>query len=525
MSRVWVTFCVLLCVACGDAGSSKPAPRAPSAAVPTGPFRARALVPADTPYFVASVEPLPDDVLARYDAWMSSIVEMMRTEPGNATPLMREYLDALSGGLGQAMDRIGLGRHARFVVYGVSYFPVLRAEVASSSTLADTLEEWLSRANVPFDTTPIGGKRALAIRGEVDVVAVFPSETDVVATVVLPGETPEMVDEILAGRRPAQPLAGSARLNALTHGELRADFVGAVDVIGVLGELGYVGGSGTACEDELVDLARLAPSIEMRSAYRSDVIDMRMRVVLDRAIASRLAELRVPVPGVELPPARSPLMLVGVGLDLDALDAIIAQAAQAVRRKPFRCGMLADLNALAGELVDGIHGRIPAVLAGLRGAVVEVDRIDLGLNGGSPSGAGRALIIHDRPEEVLALLSAFVPIGEVVEAAEPVRMSMSALVPGMGDLLVARRGPRLAAAVGEDESAVTGLLQAPLPAQGPVAVFGFDMKRYMDFAASMLPTNDPSRRMFAMFEDMGFAAYALYLDESGVTLRMTMQLR
>jgi hypothetical protein len=56
-------------------------------------------------------------------------------------------------------------------------------------------------------------------------------------------------------------------------------------------------------------------------------------------------------------------------------------------------------------------------------------------------------------------------------------------------------------------------------------MFGFDMARYMSFASSLFPPDDPSRAMFSMFDSMGFAGYALYVDERGVALRFTAERR
>jgi hypothetical protein len=502
MSRVWVSFCVLILVACGDAGSSKPAPRAPAAVAPAAPFRALELVPADTPYFVATVDPIQDAELDRYDDWMRTLADLAPPDPRNIE-LWRDYVDLLRGGLAQAMERVGLGRNMRFVLYGQSYFPVLRLEVADSARLVEALTGWLRRTKSRFDTTPVAGLQTIAFRAEhMDLVIAFPSKTEVVATLVVPGETQEMVEEILTGRPPKTPLAGSARLHALESSGAPAHLVASFDFVGLFEELGMTGDSGDPCEDEMYTLAAVVPSLDVTSGWRDGWVDTRIHAALAPTIASWLAGLRVPVPGLELPPRGEPLLVAGAGVDVRAFDEGIARAAYVITRYPFRCEPLRALNRLAADVHGGLLRQLPPVIAGLRGGVVRVDKLEKGAASGA---IGHALVLHEHPEEVVAVIDGYRP-----------------KAPGLGDVVVRSGEGRVAFGMGEDDAAVSKLLREETAAEGPIAVVAIDMKRWTAFVASAAPVaiTREARAMIELYGGQGFVAYGLYADPSGATLRI-----
>ena len=309
-----------------------------------------------------------------------------------------------------------------------------------------------------------------------------------------------MVEEILTGRRPRTSLAGSARLHALESTGAPAHLIASFDFVGLFEEMGMTGDSGDPCEDELYTLAAVVPSIDVTSGWRGGWIDTRIHAALAPTIASWLASLRVPVPGLEMPPRGEPLMVAGAGVDLQAFDAGIAQAAYVITRYPFRCEPLRGLNRIAADVHGGLLRQLPPVIAGLRGAVVRVDKLEK-----DARADGRALVLHERPDELIAVLD-----------------GMRASTPGLDGLVVRAGEGKVALATREDDAAMSALLREDAPADGPIAVVAVDTKPWMDFVAKASPVamTREAKLMIEMLSGEGFVAYGLYADPSGATLRI-----
>jgi len=520
--RVWAVglgLAIALLVACGDA----PSPRAPR---PSATFGALDRIPADTPYVIGLVEPLPPALFERYDAAVLTMLEAMKATP-EANALTRAYQDELRGGVLAWLERSGVGPRLRYVVYGAPLLPVLRAEVASTSRVKDTIVRLLTAAKIPFQATTIGKHPALTIPSDGwSIVVAFPSETELVGAYAPEREAVERMEQLLTAT-PRTSLAASGRLRALARdGRRQLQIVGFADLPRLLDGIGLA----EPCGGEAHDLAALMPTVELSSTWGSDGwFDMRMRAVVDPAIAAALGELRVEMPGLELPPKGDPIGILGAGLDLESLDALVKRAAAAVRARPFRCPQLAALNDLAVTLAGGFVDRLPPLLTALRGAVLRVDRLEPPASPGGPMRVvGHALLVHDDPGALLDLVDREAPPlagAHPVDGGPPIHRSLATFAqPGLDEAALAVQGSLLAIAIGEDDAAVTALVHGAPSTGAPVAVVGVDMKRYMGLLATF-QSSDPASKMLSMFDGFGFAAYALYLDERGVTLRVMMQVR
>src|SRR5262245_61896871 len=130
--------------ACDKSGTA--APQSVKTDLGESPFLS--LVPADTPYVMATFKPVPASYMSKF----SSVFEMMKTEirrtpdaPGS------DLLLALAEEMGPNFDarraeELGLSPRARMAFYGLGLYPVLRLEIADGDRLLGTVERIAGRA-------------------------------------------------------------------------------------------------------------------------------------------------------------------------------------------------------------------------------------------------------------------------------------------------------------------------------------------------------------------------------------------
>lgn len=149
-------------------------------------------VPEDTPFVVASLEPLPDDVMRRYARlWNAAAAGVQKAiddvNPRTLDPETLALLREIDGRLTrEGLRQLGFQPDGRFVLYGIGLAPVLRLPLSDPAEVAALLSRIDEADRDPWPRVRSGGVELASLReddativwGVVDrelVIAAYPT--------------------------------------------------------------------------------------------------------------------------------------------------------------------------------------------------------------------------------------------------------------------------------------------------------------------------------------------------------------
>ncbi|MCA9678391.1 MAG: hypothetical protein H6708_16045 [Kofleriaceae bacterium] len=529
---------LLLAVGCGAHGATPAAAPVAPEAPPADPMLRH--VPADAPWVLAMLEPIPEQI---YDLLIPSVgadsgiydpaLQALRANP-HRTPLENlwmGYLDTLRGmPSGEVADRMGLGKRPRLVVYGLPLYPALRAEVADSGRLFDTLTGLVGRAQMHYSVSHRADQLLLQIEltDTVHLAIAFPSTTEIAAAIYPAADEERYLRHVLGEDLPSRSLGDSGALTRLEHDHgLLPHMIGTVDTAGLIAALGPVTGIDPACDGDAARLAALVP----RLVFGYEQLDARgmvtiLRAVVDPAIVDALEAVRVEVPGLADAAAGHPLAVVGGGLDLQAAAVILGRTQDLLGAHPFRCPALRSLDRLAGQLAFQIRTQIPPPLDEVLGGRVTLDDVEV-----DPSGAhvlAHGVVVAGSTAPLVDAAASVVPqLAAVADDGAPVVVSTAGFqVSWLGDVAIARRGRLLGFATGPAalaavEHEVAGAGDREVAGRSPLLLIGYDVLRILELsgATSTLPGGD-SGMVTQFYRNVSFLVMSVDVDPRGVALRL-----
>lgn len=522
-------------------------------------------VPADTPYVVGVLEPLPAAERAR---WVSALdgmgamwrmqIEIIRDKLGrddadveaDARRILA-WLDAIEAEFTgktfeAALADIGASMDGRGAFYGIGLAPVARGELVDPDKFRAAIARIEQRAGETIPKSAIGGvdywyvdipettlRVLFAIHGKHSVLTVGPS-TDETA-----------LRTLLGIERPSRSLRDSGALQALNkqfgYHPLMSGYVDTVRVADLLtSESSPVEAAllaamkiekpavDAACKTDALVLARLVPRISMGyTKIEGGHMDTVTRLETLPRIAADLQTLRTPMPGGASPAGA--VFDMGFGLKASALPALLNGWADAAATYTFTCPELVDLNASAEGLRTAASNPGIYTVAPMASAVrLIATRVDMAsLQSGTPDVSGKALIASDNPAALLSMAKNFMPElatfdlkpdGQVV--ALPALSSNPLPLPAFA----AMSAQVLALGVGTDQQAALAGDLALDPSFQPLLVYGLDgafyaqMMRFGMDQAALAASNDEEReeaqRMGSMMEEI----YGKWLKHTTVTV-------
>jgi hypothetical protein len=518
--------------------------RKDKAAQLTAPAALFAHIPAGTPYVFASFEPIPRSYWAKMAPPLRRLFDMVpvpdrASSPGErfAVALMRE----LKANMNEAGLRktFGIGAEGRFALYGIGLVPVLRVELADGKALLATIERLQAESGLALPTASVGGRSYWRFAS--DDVLIVAAVTD--NQVVFSGGPLAQVDKalpfIMGVEQPKPNMADGGQLKkvAAQHG-FAGYGVGYVDSTNLL-KLLFVanliesaGGSNAmppACMEQVTALARRFPRLAMGYDEFSDKkIAMRLVFETDAALAGRLKQLTVSVPGLlaGAQPDR-PLFAFGAAIDIDKARQLAVDATDGVNRVAAACGT-EDLSQGAAEARAAASQPLPPGLDKIRGGLVSVLDGSLGPDGKPTGVSAYAVLATDDPNGLLELVKAqlgssmpAVPADgkfhDVVPAGQ---------VPGLGAVSAAVKSKAIVAAVGTGGSAAA---ERALTRTGPSPLLyvSYDYGKLMTKVMAAAPPGGEVEKDVVSAMSQLFGAFSMWAlaGDQGVTLAMEMELR
>lgn len=533
-------------------------------------------VPADTPYVFANLEPAPKAV---FDKLMSKLEPIMAEMNGvleaqlaampagdTATPsdkVGRAILEEMKGRLNQkGLEELGLSYQTRAVIYGIGVLPAIRMELKNPDAF---------RAAVARVEAKSGQKLAVIKTGDVEHWIVDQGEGFFVAGIqgnelVLglgPAKAKDLYLPVLFGAtKPAATLEGGGALQKIIddykftpHGAGYVDFKMLASLFvdagtGLNGQIvAALKSPGEAptpeeCKTEVPALAANFPRAIFGYEEMNDTVMVADFVIETKPeIGAELAGLAVTVPGLTASPAGNPVLIFGLGIDVEKSMAMLKTKAAAIQAAPYKCGMLSGLNEMAMNATAALGQPLPPFVNMVKGVNLVVR--DAKMSPGMAMDPAAALedakayltISSPSPAELLGVAKVMLPpnLAGIVVAPDgkPVSLPTEGLPPFLKSPTVTMTSNSLALTIGEGmQTEVADLLSKPASGPKPLFVLGYHLGKVMaamneklSAAAATMPPDQKAKfeadlaRNKAVAEMIGLVGFSLLANEKGITFQ------
>lgn len=546
-----------------------------------GPLAPLAYVPADTPYVMASIEPMPE---AFMNAWIEGTDPIMETyveffdamlikmeEEGDADPqaiaLLRAAKSEIAGKpVRQIMQDWGLSLAPRTAVYGLDLIPVTRVEIADEAKLRATVARFEAAAGQSLSTGSIDGidywylqpegkplRGVLAVQGGHLVLSFTPANAD-----------DSLMRRVLGLELPKQSLADSDGLAAFNkrfgYTPYGSGWVSSARVLELVLEprssyqTAYLEALDIqpedrewpeGCLDETRSIAKHWPGLAV-GYTQFDGNGYRMRTVLQTppSVAGDLKTLLAPTPGLDINAGMS----FSMALKADALPTLSNKWYSDLQASTqgWKClGITMPLALGASKAQESLSNPALFMVGPMLHSVnIQINRLQMPTPGpdgevasGEPEFEGKVLIGSPNPQGLLASARSFVPeLAELrlEDGAAPVALPALPSAPVQLSAFAAVDKGALGIAVGETER---GSLQAALaPGRNqPLLQFNYSGAFYADFlkqAMAQMPADqDPEetertmRLLDASSRMIDRASFELGVSDQGIDIVLDMRVK
>lgn len=472
-----------------------------------------AFVPADTPYVIAALEPVPEAAAAQLHKQMQGVWPVMmpifekmiedvekfgddestekREQAAKTARVLKAVLDEVRGrDTPEKWRELGLGSQVRSAIYGVGLLPVVRTEILDADALRATIARVEQKVGEKLGTARIGEQDIWTI-GDTPVQALMAIEGKHLVITLVPGNADEALKRRVLGLdRPAQSLADTKALadfnKARGYLPYASGWVDTRRVFALINDdptvAAFAQAAGeppppaldAACRAEFDAIAAKAPRLAFGyTQFDTTRMTMHARLDLDPTLAKSLATLPGALPGTVSSDA---LFDIAFALPvLRARDFLVAQA-DAIAAAPFKCEMLAKLNDEAAKMKTQIEQTIPPPLADLVGVRLTIDDLVLpdATNGTKLDFSGRVLVGSNNPSFLTGLAQMTVPALQKIQLpadGKAVAIPSEAVPGGYAEgyeIHAAMGAKTLGVAVGKDQAAKLETAVAAAPATAGV---------------------------------------------------------
>lgn len=495
-------------------------------------------VPADTPYLLALLEPMTDSMRRRMMQGVDKrMLEALRTlekeaEGERPEPWMRVVAALINEVKDKDPDKwgehFGFDPRGRFVLYGLSAWPVMRIEIASAARLRAAIEHVLTAAGLsPQQRTFEGHAYWSAGGAQVTFVAAV-LDREVVAALVPTGAIDQTLPLVLGTRSPPATLAATTTVpDLLARHHFIGTMLGYVDLHNIVdivtgtrpGPLDAplragIGRVTPACRTDLDRLAAIAPRF-VAGYRRLDESGMDASAVIETppGVVSALRGLRAAVPEVVAPTPGHPLLALGAAIDPRALIEWLRDVTRQVHDRPFECPWFRGINDASGELAGTLARPVPPTWLGLRGFSLTIDDASIM----PPNVVGHVVVAGDRVADLVTSLAGTLPAFAgipLTHDGRPIALPLQQLQIPVRSAHLAMTTDRLVIAAGDDSARrATQHLATPVPKHSPLALMAFDLPRFQQLMASLGQSLDSVGYM----RDVGMS---LEVVDAGVSLEV-----
>lgn len=525
-----------------------------------------AFVPADSPYVVANVEPLPDGLLDKIEPKVDEVLGAYRAvvAAGFHAGLAEadaeldeaevDRVEAIASELSSLMSveglrGAGLGRDSTAVFYGNGLLPVLRIRLSDASLFEAAMQRLEEKAGESLPVASLGDLQYRYVDAEQVKIIIATVGNDFVLTMAPAAFTDEQLGRLIGLAPLAKNIASAGKLQALAdeYGYTN-HYVGFVDVEAIVGSaLGDASGldadllgllpadrpqPSDVCKAEIIEMAGVVPRVVFGyTEVATDRMAANVVVRMRDDIAAGLAKLPAPVPG--LGGDKGALLSIGMSIDAMAARNFYEERLNAVEADPFECPEFAPVQQSVEAGRIALEQQVPPMIYDFQGflAVVEkLEGMDLATNTPPTSVDGRFLLAMKNAPNLVALGAMFSPelaaLG-IEPDGKPVRFESPQMQGIVQAAWVAMTDDALALAAGEGQEArLAEMLGAPLSKDGTFLSISMDMSRYYAFIGEAIKLSAEEDDE-ALPEDMQqavsdlMAASSKFYDRLAADVRLT----
>lgn len=371
-----------------------------------------AFVPADTPYVIANVEPIDDELVRRlagessaiFSAYEMVIDDMLLAdvadyeEGSEEREAAERTAETLKGVMElfsfDGMREAGFAINDAFALYGNGLLPVMRARLLDADRFEAAIGEIESQAGEAMPTAELRGQSYRYLEDEDEGIRVLIGAFGdwVVLTVAPASFDDDQLAELIGLDAPARNLAEAGTLAEISREYgYGSHYIGFADTRRIVGTFvdeptgldavllaeaeSDIAEITDVCRAEFRELAEVVPRAVF--GYRkiaSDGVDGSAVIELRSDLAAGLAGIATTVPGLGADLGK--LMSVGMGFDPMALREFYSARLDAIEADPYECEELAELNASVVQGRELLNRPVFPKLYDFRGFLAVIDELD-----------------------------------------------------------------------------------------------------------------------------------------------------
>lgn len=360
-------------------------------------------VPADTPYLMASLSHLPDDVfefqMKKFAPALSSMLKVLLEQTAKSLADQPEEVakgSAVFGMLTDYLDNPDRWEQVRYVIYSNELFPVFRAELPDPQKSLSELEQLHSHlGHTPVRTAGVKGDIFEVPLSHGELTAYYGVEGNYFVATLLPVSEKANLSKALGQTAPAQayPLASLEQLAQKRGYEKNS--LGFIDTLKVFDTVFDTNSSFNhwlmaasadhdkadlsnitpVCRQELRDLVAIAPYLDA-GLTRSDKIGYSFDeyIQLRPDIAQGIQSFTGDIAGLDQDPGGE--LALAASFQIGPMRDFMLQMARNVEAAPYQCEELLDLNQAAEQLISQAGTPIPPFAGQVRGFKFRMDGLE-----------------------------------------------------------------------------------------------------------------------------------------------------
>ena len=346
-------------------------------------------IPADSPYVVASFEPMPMSYFTKMKRALGPVLERSLDKMrGLIDGAGARWLDAIADELDgkwneKGLESLGFSARPRFAVYGHGAAPVVaRIELSDDKAVLATLERVARRAGVTLP--PLENRHGrefwrIELPDETGAIVAL-VDKQLVAAIGPRHAIADALPLIVGAEKPSRSMAdGKVLKELIAKHRLGAQMVGFLDTKRFVADMIALSErKPTAdCKAEIDRLAERVPRFVMGGEITGKRATGIAVLELGAALTAELKAMRASVPGFGAAFADEPLLAMGGGIDLSRAQTAGKALASAMSDLGDAC-QVSELLRGGNKLRRALSEPIPGPIAKLTGGAIVVDEIDFG---------------------------------------------------------------------------------------------------------------------------------------------------
>jgi hypothetical protein len=543
-----------------------------------------AYVPSGTPYLLANLEPVPEEVIDAFLNRLQPVLDSMQSQlsiamadmeaagggvegTGGTEDIIPEHdpgarlvhalLQELDGKLSRlGLESLGFDLRSEKALYGMGVFPVIRLGLSDPAALRETIERVLENAGMDAPEQVFRGVRfwRLSDDNTADATAglYFSILEDHLAIGVFPPMAEEELLPAFLGLELPADSDAAARLSDLNrkhgytpHGsgvldlhKLADRFMTPGTVIARL--MAYSGNFDAEsltpeCVSEIHGIIDNAPRMTVGTVELTpSAVAYQYRVETPDSLAKQLMGMVSKIPGIEAHSER--ILEFAFGMRFGPVRDFLLEKTTNITENPYQCEHLQELNDSATETLVQLNQPMPPFVNNFLGVRLSLNEIMMNRQPIPENARGHLAVHVEQPEMFIGMAQMFLPdLSElaIIAGDPPVRLPES-LTPVPGAVAYAAMSTdAIGLALGEGEEA--GLVNFLEREAGPEDTFlsvSYDMAAYLDYTGGLGQYNqqaggettdeeNPSAQTANVIAEAARNAFREMADRGHTTLRFT----